>query len=574
MIVYGDPQTTEPIHQLISCLESALTTSEMHSLDTLRALLVRAGQLEQAFDDAQPALDPETLQMSHAITDVLAGAFYRVRAKQDSHQVDPLLRNAFALLRQLPSSRQMVRVKIPEGFAFYALYPEQYLLSAQSWLRDHPLDDRCVVVVGLRSIGTSLSALVKAALEYEGRTVTRLTVRPHGHPFERKITLPPTEIPLDSWCIVVDEGPGASGSSFAAAAEALINAGIQQERIAFFPGHNGEPGGASSKHVRAVWRSTPRYFTPLSAVQFDGLSLPQVLAERNAAQFQSPVTAVEDFGGGLWQRAVYPSADDRPAACAPFERPKYRVTLANGEHVLWKFAGFAAAPEKCFSTADFEIEQIKQRCTAGDGVEALDQFHGFVAQRWVEGHRLSRNDVTPDLLAHVGRYIARAAGAPLSPDEQETALKHLREMLYWNTWELLGEELAEKTHQWIQIDAPLRRYGDGRLDPHEWLQTPDGRIIKTDCAGHDLDHTAVGRQSMLWDVAGALVEWGSNADLVSAAEQVSGEQFDPNSLRFYQAAYAAFRGGMCAVCAQSSDDPALLHAAERYRQALRTILEG
>ncbi|WP_245498692.1 hypothetical protein [Mesorhizobium sp. M2A.F.Ca.ET.029.05.1.1] len=97
-----------------------------------------------------------------------------------------------------------------EGYALYALYPETYLLGAlQSGL------DANTCVIGIRSIGLGLAAMVAAALH----APPPISVRPIGHPFCRHISAAP-EL-LGSWrdrpraeFAIVDEGPGLSGSSF------------------------------------------------------------------------------------------------------------------------------------------------------------------------------------------------------------------------------------------------------------------------------------------------------------------------------------------------------------------------
>src|SRR5207248_10773774 len=73
-------------------------------------------------------------------------------------RLSTLLRRLCAI--RVPSGTR-VTVNAPEGYAFYALYPEQYCVAAERWLADHP-DARSgrTLVVGARSIGTSLSAVV------------------------------------------------------------------------------------------------------------------------------------------------------------------------------------------------------------------------------------------------------------------------------------------------------------------------------------------------------------------------------------------------------------------------------
>jgi hypothetical protein len=371
-----------------------------------------------------------------------------------------------------------------------------------------------------------------------------------------------------------------SGSSFVATAEALVRAGARRERISFFPGHGGAPGNAASDTMRRWWETTPRYFVPLNEARFEGLPLQESLAAESARLLGTDVAKVEDFGGGLWRFVVYPP-ELLPSSCIPFERPKYRVTLANGERVLWKFCGFAAAPGTQLTTAERDLAQMQARYEAGDSPQPLGHRHGFVAQKWIEGERLTRNDITPELVEHIGGYITRVAVLPLTPAEQEAALTRLREMLYWNTRELLGEAQAEKSRRWTAISAPLLRYGDGRPAPHEWLRTADGRIVKTDSAAHDLDPIAIGTQSILWDVAGVWVQWGLNDEtakpMLRVVTRQIGEPISHASLSFYRAAYAAFRGGMSILCAQPADEAEqkrLYRAAEFYKQALLREIES
>ncbi len=481
-------------------------------------------------------------------------------------------------------------MKLPEGFAFYALYPEQYVAAALRWMADHRAASRRVVVVGIRSIGTTLLAVVAAALRAGGWEAHRRTVRPSGHPFARQADIRAEALEGATWGLVVDEGPGLSGSSLAAAAEALAAAGLDPARISFLPGHAGEPGGAASGGVRAWWSRAPRYVTPSGDLRWEGRSLPENLAARTLDLWgvPGPVPQIEDLGGGLWRNLVYPHPARWPAVCAPFERPKYRCAGPGGAAVLWKFAGLAGAPGGAGSLAEAARARLAERAQAGWTPAPLGVALGFVATPWAEGAPLTCNGADPAVLAHIGRYLVAVAGPPLPAGEQDAALGRLREMLYWNTWEALGEAAAARTRPWGEAAAHSgqegapRTYGDGRLAPHEWLRTRSGQLLKVDAAGHDADHTIIGRQPLAWDVAGALVEWGLDegaaAPLLAAYQAAGGPALRPAPLRFYRMAYAAFRTGQCALCADmlahDPDEQARLRRAwARYRNELAGLLE-
>src|SRR5215210_5874786 len=133
---------------------------------------------------------------------------------------------AYLQLQQLPSS---VEVTIPEGYAYYAVYPEMYLEAARRFHYIHI--PRTAVCLGLRSIGTSLSAVVAGTLEELGCTVASFTLRPRGHPFDRRpvVTSELAEMlqrERAATFLLIDEGPGISGSSLASTAELLNHLGI------------------------------------------------------------------------------------------------------------------------------------------------------------------------------------------------------------------------------------------------------------------------------------------------------------------------------------------------------------
>jgi len=118
-----------------------------------------------------------------------------------------------------------------------------------------------------------------------------------------------------------------------------------------------------------------------------------------------------------------------------------------------------------------------------------------------------------------------------------------------NTREALGEEweqCASGLSDSMSTSAGTLSYGDGRLAPHEWVRAADGKILKTDSFGHDQDHTLIGKQSVLWDIAGAIVEWelsGTQAELLSQVLSDCGVPVESPTLPFYTAAYLAFRIG-------------------------------
>jgi hypothetical protein len=554
MIVYGDPSYETPAGVLLDRLRQRVEHSDQEDVDERRALLIEAGQLEQALADRLDG-DPAARRVE-TVTELAADALL-------GHADAGPIREALARIDLPPDLT--VRVKVPEGFAFYTLYPEHYAKAAAWWVKDHAAAaSRRAVVVGVRSIGTSLSAVVARVLAQAGWTVRRLTVRPMGHPYDRRVELPhetANTVKKTDFGLVVDEGPGQSGSSMAAAAGALVRAGLDRSAIAFFPGHAHGPGHAASDAVRAWWADTPSYVAGLSELAFEGKSLTEALAFHSGGI----VVRVEDLSAGAWRSIAYPDERDWPAAFVPFERTRYRAVRRDGSSVLWTFAGLA-------SGAEASLARLEALARGGWTVAPLDCACGFVARPWVEGKPLALEQSDAAVLGHIGRYIAATAGPAMTMAEQQASLERLREMLYWNTWESLGEAMAERTRRWNGL-APERSwpaYGDGWLAPQAWVRRTDGRLIKVDCAGHSMDHTMVGSQPLAWDLAGAMVEWNLDGQtahgeaaspLLKAFVAAGGEMLPVEALAFYRMAYAAFRLGQCVLCAGTGD------AAERRRLA-------
>src|SRR5579864_332625 len=165
MLVFRELRRTVESARLIGALirdiaEIRSASSSDIPEQALEGALISAGELECGIHDFHPSTGdarPE-LELSVRLTDVLA------RALLETDPVDCRARAAEAektcrKLRCPPS----FELSPPEGFCFYALHPLAY---ADLALRLSPeIDMDSVAVIGIRTIGTSLSAVVAAALQ-------------------------------------------------------------------------------------------------------------------------------------------------------------------------------------------------------------------------------------------------------------------------------------------------------------------------------------------------------------------------------------------------------------------------
>ncbi|PTL81391.1 hypothetical protein DAT35_25135 [Vitiosangium sp. GDMCC 1.1324] len=544
------------------------------------ALLIEAGELAQGLLDAhfaerrQDELDPQSMACL-ALPQALA------RALRNSHA------SGFVRYGQVPDEvldtleslelPERVTLKMPEGYAYDALYPELYLEAARS-LRLLP---RPPVVIGIRGIGTSLACVVSAAA---ATAAPPFTVRPEGHPFQRTLSLgPELERELlararESHVAIVDEGPGLSGSSFGAVADFLQDRCIPEDRLLFFPSHTGELGPMASEPHRMRWARARRY-----TANFDALFVHPSDARAPLLGWVEDLTGVAvaplvDIGGGAWRRMLFPDERDWPAVHVQQERRKYLLLAERGTYLL-KFAGLGSYGEK-------RLMRARQLSDASLTPPLEGLRHGFLVQRWLEGARplpLAHGVDRAELVARVGAYLGfRARRFPAEPG-RGASLAKLWEMARYNIAQVLGDGHAEALGVWASRLAPLsaevrRVETDNKPHAWEWLVLPDGRLLKTDAVDHHEAHDLIGCQDVAWDVVGAAVELGLDAAeqaiLAEYVERASGHAVSAALLDFYRPCYLAFQLGHHVMAASALEEVVpeesarLRRAAERYTSLL------
>jgi hypothetical protein len=570
MLVFGDrSECADPREQLSAIADALRVLAGMppgiarHS--AIAATLIDSGRLLQGVADADFAAmrqDRFTPQKQALVEWVLAIARVLCRSWD----------SGFAELGEVPSPPEIidlpktVELKTPEGFAFYAVYPEAYAEAARRLRLVAPAR-----VIGIRSIGTTLGAVVAAALNAR----PPVTVRPFGHPYAREIAVDGAMerelLEDDAHFVIVDEGPGQSGSSFGAVADWLQARGVPLERIAFLPSH-GEPLGpqASSTH-RQRWQLAQR-----EVAEF-GHSLPQLVAGWADDVIGSVDAAPKEISGGEWRRQVFASESEWPAAVAMFERRKFLVR-SGGVPFLVKFAGLG-------STGEDKLRMAQALHEEGFAAEPVGLVHGFLIERWRDDAAPLASDQAP--IEEIGRYLGTRARLFPANDADGASIAELYDMAVRNISLALGEEAARALGPWEprlkQLDRRVRRVRtDNRLDRHEWLRTGGGHLLKTDALDHHQAHDLIGSQDLAWDVAGALTEFdleGQDVEwLIAASEHASATAVDRELLEFCLIAYAAFRLGLAALGADlASYDPAeesrLMAVRGSYRGAIQRLLQ-
>ncbi len=573
MIVYGDGQRPEGTGRLLAslrqdcaALEGPMPAAEGRAAGT--RLLIAAGELAQGLlDDAFAARGSDDWgEREEACARLTLAAARLTLGLGGVAEV----RDALGALSGLPLP-PAVTVKVPEGYALYALYPEQYALAARQLAARHAGP---VVVVGLRSIGTSLAAVVAAALHSPAPPVT---LRPVGHPFQRTLKVGPRlaqlllSQPADAHYAVVDEGPGLSGSSFGAAADWLEGHGVSPGRVHFFPGHGGDPGPQASQAHRERWRRADRCVVPFEALlRGEGGAR---LELEDGVPF--PELSAQDVSGGRWRALHYADPEDWPPTWAAQERRKH-LYRTGGRTWLAKFAGLGRHGESKWECA-------RRLAAAGLVPPPRHLRDGFLVEEWLEGARPLPlapgvpRDVLIETAAEYLGLLAREFPAPAPGAAPEELLRMARV----NAEELFGPELASALDGWAgrlgEVAAALRpARTDNRMHAWEWLALPGGRVVKCDALDHHAGHDLVGPQDVAWDVVGAAVEWGltpaEQAALEERLARLGPYRPRPPLMEFYRGCYLAFQAGYWMMAAQSQAAAEALRcraAAGRYAAELR-----
>jgi hypothetical protein len=529
---------------LIARLEQLRSSFSRRAL--LGALLL-AGEFECGFADAHPEAARSCERLTNQIADALLAGESASSSNPDFQEPDfdslsiglMISESLINAARALPVIEQL-SISTPEGFAYYGLHPLAYADA----MRKIPACDH-LLIVGIRSIGTTLSAVAAAAARACGIAVERMTVRPQGHPYNRTLEFTSEQMPVvrqavssEASFVVVDEGPGLSGSSFLAVAEAMERAGAPTEKIILVSSHEPDVATLCADNATRRWQ------------RFHCIA--------TGGEARRPSEAEEFIGGGQWRSRVYPNESAWPATWTNFERLKYLSSNQQGELRLFKFAGLG-------HYGDVVMDRERKVATAGFGPVPREESDGFISYPWIESRPLSASDLSPDILARLAEYCAfrqRAFAVELSDLDalQQMAEHNLRE---------LGLELPIE----LRLQHPV--IADGKMQPHEWLLTTEGKLLKTDSGSHGDDHFFPGPTDIAWDLAGAIVEWQMNeqqtAEFLNLYYLASGDNAK-HRIEDLIKVYAAFRLAYCLMAAKAmngSDEAIRLRrAADIYRTLL------
>ncbi|HXA86658.1 MAG TPA: hypothetical protein VNZ47_16355 [Candidatus Dormibacteraeota bacterium] len=536
LLVFREGQRRASGQDLKTALTAQLERLCSHrSQEAVLGALLLAGELECGLaDDNFAAARPCEL-----LTDRIADALLPGAAAHHRDSVKPDFRNLLEVARALPTPKQL-SISVPEGFAYYAFHPLAYADVVQAIPACENL-----LVAGIRSIGTTLSAVVAAAARARGTNVERITVRPQGHPYNRSAEFTSEQMAAVRKAVscgasfaVVDEGPGLSGSSFLAVAEALERAGGRAGKIILVSSHQPNVEALCANDAARRWQ------------RFRCVPV--------AGEARRPAEAVDFAGGGHWRNRLIANEFEWPASWTSFERLKYLSPTGHNEPRMFKFAGLGHYGEVV-------LERERRIAAAGFGPMPRGESDGFVSYPWIEGRPLSASDLSSDILIRLAEYCALRQHAFAVNLSHLDALQRMAD----HNLDELGLDLAVE----LCLKHPV--IVDGRMQPHEWLLSGEGKLLKTDSGSHGDDHFFPGPTDIAWDLAGAIVEWRMNEEQTTEfLDRYHGASGDDAWARIdgFIKAYAAFRSAYCLMAANamngSGEQPRLQRAADFYSAVL------
>ncbi|HEX2865890.1 MAG TPA: hypothetical protein VHO03_02550 [Ignavibacteriales bacterium] len=548
MIIYGDTKELLSYNAGISRIESlvhGLSYARSRDLNSASELLITTGEFEAAVMDF---ISPESDTINDLVfllrsMSIASGHIFINSLKGHTSETYKWVSVFRAKLSELEnySISSLLTFNLPEGYAFYSLYPEMYLKSTDHFFQTFFPSQ--AAVIGIRSIGASLSAVVSARLEKSGCEVHSFTVRPRGFYFDRELII---DVELEEelkaghkgYYLIVDEGPGLSGSSFASVAEWLKSLGISDDRIIFFPGYRTDGQNFVSGKSKAIWMKHMKFASEFEEV----ISLNDMLPGYSEG--------IKDVSAGMWRDVVFKNTEEFPPVYSGFEQRKY--LSSDGKYML-KFAGLGHYGSDLYERA---------RVLAGEGFspQALSFENGFILSRFIEGKALNSSEVNRNFLDKASSYIAFLKRT--FPARCSRTYNEIEEMASVNLMKGLGDEWAEKFKKLSNSFEPLFSTDatalDGRMLPWEWLNV-NGTYIKTDSIHHHKDHFFPGCEDIAYDIAGFLTEFSLSKEevvyFINRYITESGDKKILSRLPFYYIFYNAFRLGMTMFPAQLTTDP-------------------
>ncbi|MGE5457807.1 MAG: hypothetical protein ACM3RX_05585 [Methanococcaceae archaeon] len=570
MLIFRDSRHKIQVNERLDYLNylpklMAFNDSDLH--DKAVDLLISFGELEAGLTDYLNGQCDNLANITNTLRQIgiLTGKIFLLSLT--AADLNDLINSFFYrlhLLRQMPLP-VMVEISVPEGFAYYSLYPEMYVKAAERFLLENPV--KKIVSLGIRSIGTSLSSVIAAFCSLQGVEVISYTLRPRGNYYDRELVLGKElekEIASlqDAAFLIIDEGPGLSGSTMASTARKLFSLGVAQENIFLFPAWNADP---------------KKFISPLASEQWDKYKIYQCDFEetgilKTELEDKLGLNVIENISAGAWRKTLFNNISEFPPVWQMPERRKY-LCVKRGvptEKYILKFAGLGMYGLKIYET-------LKRMSLYRITSEVLDFKSGFILMSFIDGKLLSDKAAHRNFLDTAAEYLSMLNKQFTT--ERSNSLDEIAEMIYINVQEGLGKDIRFKRAELSLLEEMPAVVIDGHMMPYEWIDA-GGRILKTDAAFHHNDHFLPGPQDIAYDIAGLFVEFSLNEEkqdyFIKKFIAQTADSTILKRLPFYELVYCAFRLGFVSfafdACQNQWEQKEFLRLKRKYLNRIKNYL--
>ncbi len=344
--------------------------------------------------------------------------------------------------------------------------------------------------------------------------------------------------------LVVDEGPGMSGSSFLSVGDALLSTGVPRSRITFLGTREPNPSSLTAPDAAQRWPAYRSYYTRPTK--------------------HLPPEAKHFVAGGIWRGHVYADQQQWPASWLQMERLKF---FSADHDMVFKFEGYGRFGQAV---------HYRSRCVAegGFGPMPIRFEEGFGVYPMLPGRSLNLGDSSSAILQRLADYCA------LRSRTMHTSFPtnvELETMLRFNVKEEFGIDLPASASE-LRVLKPV--IADGRMLPHKWIDS-NGILLKLDSAIHGDDHFFPGPTDIAWDLAGTIVEWALDDKdarlLLDYYHRSSGDNAS-DRIAPYLLAYSIFRTAFCKMASASmegsEEEARLVRDYYRYRAQAEQCLKS
>ncbi len=574
MIVFNDHRDYQLADNFVNSICRYLQIIEgnwIQDYSVLTSLLLETAEFETGITDVfSPDVDNITypIQVCHDMT--IASATLVCEAWKGKNISESQVMSIKKSIEKIVSMniQDKIPICIPEGYVFYGLYPEMYLEAAEEFFKK--IAPRKVTCIGLRTIGTSLCAIVDVTLQKRGCDVFSLTLRPKGHPFKRSIEIS-SQIRSQllrrksEWFAIIDEGPGLSGSSIGGALEMLLDFGIPMNRIVVFPSWLPAGDRFISKKAKELWPTVEKFTKDFSDIWIKN--------EKLESSFNKNIEY--DLSAGNWRETLLEEKEKFPPVYIHHERRKYLLKDDGNNRYIAKWVGLGKYGETLVDRARTFAEY-----NLGPTVEHV--VNGFLIVPFIPGGAISSSLVNESFISFASEYFTFVKNK--FPASLSASYEKMKEMIHTNIEEGLGGGYVKKftniinwSQDWYESDIVGV---DGKVMPYEWILSHE-KIWKVDQLEHHCDQFFPGCQNILWDIAAFTIEFNLDLDkeneFLDCFAMISKEKGVRERIPFYKTAYLAFKLGYVTIAAESlsgtADSEGFAKDKERYKKKLVDQLE-